>query len=89
MNLSKKHREIGTYCQNQGILRPCQEYSGNLFVGYAAVVVKRACKYLILYHDDPNVALEKDYLGFIDYIHMGKINGEWKIYNVVCEPNYN
>ena len=24
---------------------------------------------------------------FIDYIHMGRINGEWKIYNVVWEPN--
>lgn len=25
---------------------------------------------------------------FIDYIHMGKIYGEWKIYNVIWEPNY-
>lgn len=24
---------------------------------------------------------------FIDYIHLGKLNGEWKIYNVVWEPN--
>ena len=25
---------------------------------------------------------------FIDYIHMGKKDGEWKIYNVIWEPNY-
>lgn len=24
---------------------------------------------------------------FIDYIHLGKMNGEWKIYNVIWEPN--
>lgn len=24
---------------------------------------------------------------FIDYIHMGKVDGEWKIYNVIWEPN--
>jgi len=23
---------------------------------------------------------------FIDYIHLGKLNGEWKIYNVIWEP---
>lgn len=26
---------------------------------------------------------------YIDYLHMGKLNGEWKIYNVIWEPNYN
>lgn len=26
---------------------------------------------------------------FIDYIHMGKMKGKWKIYNVIWEPNYN
>lgn len=25
---------------------------------------------------------------FIDYIHLGRISGEWKIYNVIWEPNY-
>ena len=28
-------------------------------------------------------------IDFVDYIKLGKINGEWKIYNVVWEPNNN
>ena len=28
-------------------------------------------------------------IDFVDYIQLGKINGEWKIYNVVWEPNNN
>jgi hypothetical protein len=24
---------------------------------------------------------------FIDYLHLGRLNGKWKIYNVIWEPN--
>lgn len=35
-----------------------------------------------------NIAMVKTITpNFIDYIHMGKFNNEWKIYNVVWEPN--
>jgi hypothetical protein len=35
-----------------------------------------------------NIAMVKTVSpAYIDYIHMGKINGMWKIYNVIWEPN--
>lgn len=35
-----------------------------------------------------NIAMVKTITpNFIDYIHMGKYNNEWKIYNVIWEPN--
>lgn len=35
-----------------------------------------------------NIAMVKTIApDFIDYLHMGKMNGEWKIYHAIWEPN--